>query len=165
MAVTTKQKKATKSVDEAAQTVTFKFADGGNFVAKLGDMPATIATRLALHGLAQKLGDTYAGDVESAEAEVRDMYGELANGHWSTRAPGEPRITLLAEAMASLRPVEGVSHEERTKQAMRKLEEVSDEERAALRKDPRIKLAIAQIQAKRLRDAAKKAPEGVKLDF
>lgn len=159
-----KQKKATKSVDEVAATVKFIFTAGGEFVAALSKIPPAIQQRLTLHGLSQKLGDTYASDVESPEHEVRDMFNELAGGHWSTRVAGEPRITLLAEAIATLRPKEGVKHEDRVKQATSWLEEATDEQRANLRKDPQVKANVAAIQARRAREAAHSAPKIV-FDF
>lgn len=164
MAVTKKQKKATVETNEQAGTLTFRFAAGGDFVASLADINPDITRRLTLHGLKQKLADSYAGDVESPEFEVRDLYGELARGQWSTRAPGEPRITLLAEAIATLRPKDGVKHEDRVQQAMSWLQDATEEQRAVLRKDLQVKAAIASIQDKRAKAAAKAAPK-LSLDF
>lgn len=72
-----------KNVNAEEMSVTFTFADGRSFVAKLENYSNEIVDRLALHGMAQKLGDSCAGkpDVEWL-TEIRAMDARLQNGDW-----------------------------------------------------------------------------------
>jgi hypothetical protein len=96
---------AKKAVDVDNGTVTFTFADSGSpIVVELSKVSAAKQTRLALHGLSQKCGDSYAGaesipDAREAVLGVQEMLYD-DNMEWSTRAPGEPRVAVLAEALA-----------------------------------------------------------------
>lgn len=94
---------AKKSVDTDNGTVTFAFADGGSpIVVELSKVSDANVTRLALHGMSQKCGDSYAGAESIADAReaVLGVQEMLYSGEWSTRAPGEPRVAVLAEALA-----------------------------------------------------------------
>ena len=142
-----KVSKAKKTVDAEQRTVTFEFPDGGRFVAELDKMNDYMRTRLALHGIAQKLGDTYAGEVESPEAEVRGMFEELVAGEWSQRRPGEPRLGLIIEALSRM---EDVTIDE----AKEFWDTLSDEEKKTLRGDATVKAEVAKIAAERATKAA-----------
>ena len=151
-------KKATKVVDTTEKTVTFDFGAGSTFTAKLADMPEAIVTRLALHGIAQKLGDTYAGDVADPEHEVRAMFADLAAGNWSTRTPGEPKTGLLVEALIKMKKIEakdGKTAAERVQAWLEEIEAKTEGAIKALRNDPTVKAEIATLQAQKARAAAK----------
>ena len=72
-----------KNVNAEEMSVTFTFVDGRSFVAKLENYSNEIIDRLALHGMAQKLGDSCAGKDESEWlTEIRAMDERLRNGEW-----------------------------------------------------------------------------------
>ena len=119
-------------------SVTFSFSNGKDIVAKLSELPEEIVHRLALHGLSQKGGDSYASadSIGTAVANLTEVVGNLRRGIWATKATGGK----LAEALqrATGQPLED---------CIAKLQGMDDKAKADLRKHPQIKLAIAQIDA------------------
>lgn len=150
---------AKKSVNVENQSVAFSFDDAGEASIILSDLSADIITQLALHGLSQKVGDSYAGakgavenlDVTADEwslAQAEETIKQLVEGNWAVRSGGgAARVTDLASALAeaSGAPVEDM---------VSKLAEASKEEKAALRKHPQVALILARFKEERA--AAKK---------
>lgn len=136
--------------------VRFEFSTGDVLEASLTELPEDIRLKLAIHGLKQKLGDAYAGaEPEEAPKLASDVYASLREGKWTTRVPGSggSRVTQLARALAEAagQPVEA---------AMEKVESMSEDERKALRKHPRVKAILARYRA----EAAAKAAERAKAE-
>ena len=112
-------------------------------------------TKALSHGLSAKLGDGYAGagsesdPVAYAVAQFDAINEGLMKGEWSTRTPGgAPRLTLLVEACAEIRKV--------TVDVMQEfVGGLSDEDKKALRGDPRVKAQIDAIKARKSAEAAK----------
>lgn len=144
-------KKATKKIEGTAVVITFE-ETGDNLSVDLKDLKPEIVERLALHGLSQKLGDSYAGaEANEAFDKAAGVAKDLAEGNWTTRvAAGGPRSTQLAEALAA---ATGKSLEE----AVAKLEDMDDEQKKALRSHPQIKAELARIKAEKAAAAAAKA--------
>ena len=72
-----------KNVNAEEMSITFTFADGRSFVAKLENYSNEIIDRLALHGMAQKLGDSCAGKNDAEWlTEISAMDERLRNGEW-----------------------------------------------------------------------------------
>jgi len=150
-------KKATKTVENDA--VSIDFVNDTNLTVALTDLPDNIKSRLACHGLSQKLGDSYAGaeSVEDAYAAASRVRDELVNGNWvAARAAGGGviRTTLLAEALARVATVglhknDPNAEEITTEQAREVLEEMSDDDKKDLRKDFGIQKVIAEIKLER----------------
>ena len=69
-----------KNVNAEEMSVTFTFADGRSFTAKLENYSNEIVDRLALHGMAQKLGDSCAGkdDSDLFQGALKSFYIEKA---------------------------------------------------------------------------------------
>jgi len=92
---------------EGPAGVAFVGPDGSVFGSvSLADVPAAMLTRLALHGISQKVGDSYAN---AAKAEnpltfVRDAIKEtieqIVKGEWRITTAGGIRVSLLARALA-----------------------------------------------------------------
>lgn len=133
----------------------------------LSKVDGPMRDRLALHGAAQKIGDSYAGAKESgedpiayAEAAINDtikqLYAEEHGGlnKWSvTRTgTGAPRTSLLVQAFAQ---VSGKSLEE----AQEIVSQLNDEEKKELQGKKKIAAAIAAIRAEQAVARAKKAAE------
>ena len=107
-----------------------------------------------MHGLSQKLGDSYAGcEADEAFEKANGVATDLLAGNWSTRvAASGPRTTQLAEALAA---ATGKSVEE----AATVLEQMDDDQKKDLRKHPQIKVELAKIKAANAEKAAAKAAE------
>lgn len=164
MAESKRNRIASKATHVETQTVTFTFLDpegnpsGDPIVAKLSDLSETIRTQLALHGLSQKLGDSYAGaeSLEAARGSVTGTLQQLVNGTWTQRSSGGGSKTSdLAEAVAQLKnaPVEDVAA---------KLAQLSDEDVKAIRANAKVKAIMAEIKAKRAAEKARAAKKDAK---
>lgn len=158
-----------KTIDAAAGTVTWDFGDDAPVVvATLDAIPADIIRRLALHGLSQKGGDSYAGaksavddgDATSVEAYARECVGDviqtLIAGKWSERAAGTgaPRLTVLVEAYMRRK---GLTEAE----ARERIGQLDETQQAAARKA--LAKEINEIKMKRL--AKKAAAAGTDADL
>lgn len=86
--------------------------DGNSYVARLQKYDAEMLSRLALHGVGQKLGDRYA-QLEAHEAldAVRAGDEALIAGEWNTRGAG--RESYLFRALCEL--YEGIQTPEQIK--------------------------------------------------
>lgn len=147
---------ANKNTDAASGTVTFEWAnDAPAFTADCSKLPKDIQKQLMLHGLSQKLGDTYAGaeSIDDAITSVTAAYEQLLAGEFKAvrSGSGAVRTTLLAEAIASLQkqPIEAVQET---------IKGLDEEQVKGLRAHPGIKAEMSKIKAKR--DAEKAKAEG-----
>ena len=149
----TKVKLAKKTVAEDLSGVSIEFGDGKELTANLADFSDDIVIQLALHGLSQKMGDSYSGekDVTVARTKAEGVVDRLKAGDWKAvrESSGGGRITDLAQALAQ---VTGRSVEDAT----RVVAEMSKEDKSSLRKNAQIKVALQQIALKRAEEAAKK---------
>lgn len=147
-------KKATKTIDGDVITIRFEETNE-ELQVNINDIPAETISRLAMHGLSQKLGDSYAGaEVAESFARCSAVAGDLREGNWSTRvAASGPRTTQLAEALAA---ATGKTLEE----AAGKLETMDEDAKKGLRAHPQIKVELANIKARKATEAAAKAAEG-----
>ena len=145
-------KKATKSIE--AQVLTIKFANDTVLVVRLTDIPEATIGQLAMHGLSQKIGDSYAGadSIDEASTAAGRVAEDLKAGNWSVRVAGSgaPRVTLLAEALAKLT-------NNSMEDSLEAVNELNDDQKKALRKDDRVKEAIAEIKYERAKAKAAEA--------
>ena len=130
----------------------------------LAHVTPEMLAHLALHGAKQKIADSYAGAKESgtdplayAKQAVADTIKQLyapdfgGTNEWSVgrTASGTPRATMLVQAFAE---VGGMSLEE----AQEFIGTLSDEEKTAIAKKPKIAAKVAQYKAEA---AVRKAKE------
>ena len=102
-----------KNVNAEEMSVTFTFADGRSFVAKLENYSNEIIDRLALHGMAQKLGDTCAGQPDAEWMTlIMAMDERLRNGEWGAER-GSGLEDKLAEAEERLAEYVAMSDDEK----------------------------------------------------
>lgn len=153
---------AKKTVDTEARVVTIQLEDGTSTSHALDNLPAGIITLLALHGLSQKLGDSYAGaeaavaegEAESkvafAKGSVSRVWDQLTKGEWSAKREGTGGIPLLARAIAE---VLGIAPEE----AAAKLEGMDKETKKKVQGSPKVALALANLKAQAAARAAERA--------
>ncbi len=142
--------KATKEKTPSGVIITF--ANGKTLSANLADFSEDIQTWLAVHGLSQKLGDSYANpDVDAMEAAT-DVYQNLVAGKVTDRTgTGEGSVSLLALAYCQ---VKGITTPVEMLKVRTVLDAKSKEFRADMRKRKDIAAAMAQIQAERKAAAA-----------
>ena len=92
-----------KNVNAEEMSITFTFADGRSFEARLENYSNDIVDRLALHGMAQKLGDSCAGKDDSEWlATIEALDKQLRNGDWGAERTGVALEAKLDEAMDRL---------------------------------------------------------------
>lgn len=143
-------KKAEKKIE--GEVLSISFATGEALSIGLADVPSDTLTRLAMHGLSQKVGDAYAGgEPEEAYARAAAVVADLLAGNWTTRvAASGPKATQLAEALAL---ATGKTMDE----AAAVLETMDEDQKKDLRKHPQIKVQLATIKARLAEAAAAKA--------
>jgi hypothetical protein len=143
---------ASVTTDFDANLITIEFGDGTKREFRPSDYPQEIRDRLELHGLKQKLVDSYSGakkavedgdsesEVSYAQESVEDVHGNLADGSWtSRRESGGARTTQLARAVAE---VLGIPVAE----AAEKLAGMEDDAKKALAKHPKVQIALIHIR-------------------
>ena len=159
-------RKTRKEVNVEAGTVKIGVYDGekeiGSVLGSIKEMPAPMIQRLAMHGLAQKLGDTYTSETNGDDAgtpadgltAMKEIYAQLKGGAWSERKAGDgvgkSRITV--EAIAAIKFGGDLA------KANAVWSKATDEQKKALRSHPTIKGKVADIQKARAVAAAKDAP-------
>lgn len=129
--------------------VSFEFVDGTNITAVVDALPDEIVRRLAIHGLSQKVGDSYASaeTIEEAIASARAVLNNLTQNVWATKSVRGGKIVEALVAF-SKKPYD---------ECLAVYSQMSDKQKAALRKHPSIKAELAAIEAKRAEAAAKAA--------
>ena len=144
-------------MDLEAQTITIEFSNGNFVELALASLATDIATHAALHGLLQKLGDSYAGangDVEMAYAQCQVVADQLIEGNWNsisrTRDGGQAFLDLV-EVLAELAKERG---EEISPEEIRGIVKSLDKEQLArIKKDPRVAHGLAEKDLARKRKA------------
>lgn len=142
-----KAKIASKAVTDTGVNITFADDSVEDTSLLLSDLSDEIVQRLALHGLSQKLGDSYSGvkDVVMAAERVKAVISNLTSGNWNAvrEGSGSARATDLATAVSKVLGIE-------LSEAIAKLAEKSKEEKSAIRKNGKVARALLEIQAARL---------------
>lgn len=153
-----KVKFADKEYDLDTGELTITFGNGKVVSADSNKIPEETRKQLMLHGLAQKVGDSYAGAkgnfgeaIQSAEDVVEQLYA----GVWkSARGEGDakPRLAELAEAIVRIKQCT-------LEQATAAVEKGTDEQRKQWRSNAKVKAVIAQIRAEKAAKALEEAGE------
>ena len=131
--------------NEGEGSVIFNFGNGKSLQLGVGELNAEMKQRSLLHGINQKVRDSFAGvkgDYAKGVENAQDIIDQLKAGSWkAARGEGEsrPRVEELAAAIAALK---GIDFETAKKAAT----EASDEKRKEWRNHPRIKAAIAKLR-------------------
>lgn len=144
------EKKVSKAVSETA--VTFEFATGEVVEVSPKDFSGDIQKQLMLHGLSQKLGDSYSGeDADKCHSIFTGVLANLTDGNWSARAGGggSPRISQLAEALAR-------ETGETVEKCVETLAAMDDDKKKAVRQHPAIQVQLSQIKLEKAAADAEK---------
>ena len=144
--------KKTTVCDGVTGQVNFEFVDGTTISANLNDLPEGMVIRLAVHGLAQKLGDSYAGatSIKEAQNNVTELSAALVNGDWTIKGERTSTGGIWAEALAKVtgQPLDVCAE---------KLRGMDDAELKAIKAHPQVKTAKAEIDLERAKEKAKRA--------
>lgn len=144
------ERKVGKTVND--DSVTFDFATGENVEVKIKDISSDIQKQLMLHGLSQKLGDSYSGeDADKCHTIFQGVLKNLTEGNWSARSGGgsAPRISQLAEALS-------IATEKTVEECVTVLSEMDDEAKKTVRGHPAVQSALAEIKLRKATEDAKK---------
>lgn len=137
--------------------VSFTFGDGNTLAIDTNDIPEATLLELAIHGIKQKGGDSFAGaagDYKFAQDACKRVLDALRNGEFNagrqSTGTGTPKLGELAEALAAIQGIEQAD-------AQQMLEALDDETKKAVRSHPQVKAKIAELRAARAAAAAQKA--------
>lgn len=123
-------------------SITFTWADETSETIELSLFSEAIINRTALHGFSQKLGDSYSGIQNIAEAKIA-MHGVLASlvaGDWNRKGGSTGGIWVAALARAT---------EETLERALEAWDKMTDTVKAATKKHPDLIRAKAEIELER----------------
>lgn len=145
------ERKVSKETTDAG--VDFTFHDGSVLAATLESLSPEMVTKLAIHGMSQKIGDSYSGeDAANCQTIAEKTLEALQKGEWSSRSGGGagPRISQLAEALSRVTGQE-------VKDCVAKIAEMDDDSKKDVRAHPQIKAAMAEIKLEKATADAEKA--------
>lgn len=157
----TRVKVCDKDYDPDTGVFSFAFTNGKTIEGNINDFGADIQKRLALHGISQKGGDSYAsvkGDVAAAFSNCQEVIEQLKAGVWSGGGEGGPRIKDLAEAIARIKSVD-------VETATTAVTAASDELRKQWRSNPKVKSVMATIAAEKAAKALEDAGEAAEINI
>jgi len=132
-----KSKIATKSYDVENLSVKFSFSDGRTLTCEIADLTTEVVDRLALHGLIQKVGDSYAGaeSIDTAYLAAKGVIDQLVAGLWTSKAS---KGGIWVEAIARFLDCS-------LEEALEKWTSKSEEEQKAIKNHPDLKSVKAAI--------------------
>ena len=136
----TKQKIAKRLFDVDTGTLQFEFSDGFNTTYKLTDLPEAMQSRVALHGLAAKLGDGFSKTTgcDQAREQTADIWANLIAGDWTAGSRGAG-TSRLAQAIANVsgQPLADV---------VKTLSDLNAKTRKIIRNEPAVAREMARLE-------------------
>lgn len=133
-----------KSISKTVSDTSVQFDFNGEKLleCKLSELSDEIINRLALHGLSQKVGDSYASHegMSDAHAKASGVFESLKAGQWNAGRTGNGGD--LVEAIMELT---GKSRDD----AATLLADMDSDKRKELRKDKRVAAILARMKADR----------------
>ncbi len=141
-----------KEISVEWNTVAFTFDGREAEKISIDDLPKATVRRLALHGLSQKLGDSYASNtgVDDAIRKFNDVLNMLKGGHWSAARSGGGGV--LAQVVAELT---GKGLDEVTEM----IRGLDAKGRRALGAQPQVAVEVARVKVERAMKAAELATD------
>lgn len=146
-----------------ADQISFKLGNDQTVVVKRKDISDENFIRAAWHGISQRLGDSCAGLSKDnsfgvAYNVLSDLKEQLGKPEWSSGRSDFGGISDLITAIANIKkkPVETV-------QAA--IDKATDEQKKAFMKNPAIKAEIADIRARRAKQAAEADTTDIDIDL
>lgn len=162
-AAESKAKFAKKEYDLDTGVLEISFGNGETLEFDSNVLSEEIRKNLMLHGLSQKIGDSYAGakgNFIEAINSAKSVFGSLSSGDWSTAGDeARPRLAELAEAIAKIKNVP-------LEKATAAVEKATDDQRKSWRSNAQVKAAIAQNRADKAAKAlAAAVPQELTVDL
>ena len=155
-------KRIDRNIDLEAGTITFTVVESGQSVTvNAGELSEDIRTRVLMHGLNAKVGDSAADPEVDALTQLASTWDQLREGVWNTRGGGgAARVTVLAEAM-----FEAQTGDLTLDQIVDRLDAMSKEQRRDIpTKYAKVHAAMTEIKSKRATEKAKAATKAAKGD-
>ena len=146
-----------KEYDLDTGLVEFEFGNGKKLECDSNKIPEETRKQLMLHGVSQKVGDSFAGvkgnfveGITNAQSTIDQLYA----GVWLADREGDarPRLAELAEAIARIKQVP-------LEAATKAVEAGTDDQRKAWRSNAKVKAVIAQVRAEKAAKALEEAGE------
>lgn len=146
-----------KDYDLDTGIVYFAFGNGTTLECDSNAIPEETRKQLMLHGISQKVGDSFAGvkgDFAQGIGNAQDVIDQLKAGVWKADREGDarPRLAELAEAIARIKQVP-------LEAATAAVEKGTDEQRKQWRSNAKVKAVIATIRAEKAAAELEKAGE------
>ena len=155
-------KRIDRKIDVVTGDVTFTVVDTGKFlVVNASELSDDIRTRVLMHGLNAKVGDSAADPEADAFTQLVSTWDQLKAGTWNTRGGGgAARVTVLAEAMFATQNGDLTLDE-----IVDRLEAMSKEQRRGIpQKYAKVKASMEEIKAVRATAKSKAAKAAAKAD-
>ena len=155
-------KRIDRKIDPASGDVTFTVVGTGEtLTVNAKALSIDIQTRVVMHGLNAKVGDSAADPNVDAMKQLVSTWDQLVAGSWNTRGGGGgPRVTVLAEAMFEVQ-----SGDLTLDQIVDRLEAMSKEQRRDIpKKYAKVHAAMTEIKSKRAVEKSKAATKAAKGD-
>lgn len=133
--------------------ITFTFSDGETRNVDVTKFQDSVRESAAVHGMSQKLGDSYAnsgGDVNWAKEQFDATLATLEGGSWSAERGSTGG--LWVDAVAAVR---GIARED----ALEVWRTLTEDQVATLKKNARVKAQYARLKAERDERAAEGAKD------
>lgn len=133
---------ASKAKVGSAVEFTFSDKNGTKLVCNTAELSKEMLLELALHGIAQKVGDSYASaeSVQDALDNAKRVWDNLKAGNFNSRSSGVGSI--LVEAIARIKKIAA-------DEAQKLLEAMDEEKLEVLRKKEAVKAMVTIIRGER----------------
>lgn len=146
---------------DALESGVIVFADAQDenkkLTVNLDDVPENMQKQVMLHGLIQKLRDSYAGNVEDPIDTATAVWERITAGEWVLRsadAESSSAIQRLADAVvAAYKTTQGVDVDR--EKVLESLNGMNRAARNVVRKNPDVKLELAKAEQAKAAETAK----------
>ena len=154
-------KRIDRKIDVDTGDVTFTIVETGKtLVCNANELSDELQTRVKMHGINAKVGDSAADPEADAYAQLVSVWDQLKAGAWNVRGSAGPRVTVLAEAMFSAQNGNLTLDD-----VVDKLDAMSKEQRRDIpKKYAKVKSAMEEIRAQRATEKSKAAKKAAAKD-
>ena len=145
-------KVCTVDQDEEAGTLAFSFTNGKELIADTKQFAEAIIRRAAIHGVEQKIRDSFAGvkgDADLAFENASKVYANLLAGTWNAGRASGSGDTGGAAWIEAVAEIKGWSLED----ARKKLGGLDDERKKAIKTSPPVVRKVLEIKLRKAQAA------------
>lgn len=130
--------------------VTLEFTNGKTLEASIKRLPEDTVIQSALFGIRRKVTNSFAdakGNVDKAYADAKETIEQLEAGQWTVPREVGPSTRATSDLVEAIMAITGKAREA----VETKLDAMSKEDRAALRKNEQVNAALLEVRAVRAR--------------